>query len=771
MNQRLWYRKPACDWTEGLPIGTGRLAAMVLGTCPRERLALNHEWLWEGIHRFRDVEPAAHHLAEVRALLLAGDYEQGTVLGNRYFGGGGGISGTPTRVDSFQTAGDLYIEFTHLPWHDYVRELDLSTGLAEVSYGAVRAARYRREYLAHLTEDLLLARFTCDGQPFCCTLWLDRICDPACALRVGADRTGLWLRGDIQDGIRFAVRADVFVTGGTTEVYDGRKLAVVDATEVLVTVDIGTSAQGSSPEDELARRGLSTTDWPQLLHSHTAEHARHYGSMVLELPCDEPDLPTDERIRRLRNGVPDPGLALLYFNFGRYLLCASSATATLPATLQGRWCEELHPCWNSDLHQDVNIQMCYWAAEPGGLQAYHEALFRHIERQVPHGREAARKLYGCEGVWLPIQTDPWGRCTPESDGWAVWIGAAAWLSQHLWWHWEFGRDETFLRDRAYPFLKEVARFYESYFMEGQDGTLLIVPSQSPENRFTLSGPRYPVSLCVNAAMDVQLARDALSHAAEAAETLGVDAGDAARWRALCRRLPPMRVGSRGQLLEWNEEFEEAEPGHRHISHLYGLYPGDQICPRRTPELFAAAMRSLELRLEAMGGHTGWSRAWTACCFARAGRGDEALHHVEHLITDFATDSLLDLHPPRIFQIDGNLGAVAAVLEMLIQSYHEELHLLPALPALWRQGTARGLRARGGFRVNLSWHDGVLTEAVVEATVARLLRVWDPDQRLQAHPQDGGSLTTGRDGPFLQVPARAGDVIILRATQEGPHDQP
>jgi len=370
-------------------------------------------------------------------------------------------------------------------------------------------------------------------------------------------------------------------------------------------------------------------------------------------------------------------------------------------------------------------------------------------------------LYGCEGVWLPIQTDPWGRCTPESDGWAVWIGAAPWLAQHLWWHYEFSLDMDFLRERAYPFLREVAAFYEDYIIEDEVGNLLIVPSQSPENRFTLSGGKHPVSLCVNAAMDVQLAYDTLFHAAEAAELLGIDAERAARWRELLSRLPQMQIGSRGQLLEWNEEFEEVEPGHRHLSHLYGLYPGDQICPRRTPDLFAAAMRSLELRLEAMGGHTGWSRAWTACCFARAGRGDEALSHVEHLITDFATDSLLDLHPPRIFQIDGNLGGMAAVIEMLIQSYHEEIHLLPALPSAWPEGKASGLRARGGFSIDVTWADGALTDATVYATHSRPCRIWDPEGRLIASDESGAAIATRHEGDFVVFDATAGETVVLR----------
>ena len=460
--------------------------------------------------------------------------------------------------------------------------------------------------------------------------------------------------------------------------------------------------------------------------------------------ADVADLPTDERIRRVRQGQPDPGLALLYFHYGRYLLCASSANAALPANLQGKWNEDLQPPWDSDYHHDVNLQMNYWLAEPSGMQRYVEALLQHIERLVPHARKAAMDLYGCRGVWYPIQTDAWGRSTPESYGWAVWIGAAPWLAQHLWWHYEYGRDAGFLRDRAYPFFKEVAAFYEDYLVEDDAGVLQIVPSQSPENRCVGDGGP-PVSLCVSATMDVILARAAFDYAIRSAEILDLDRERRRRWRDLAARLPELQIGGHGQLQEWNEDFDEVEPSHRHVSHLIGLYPGDLLDPEQTPELWRAAEVSLERRLAAGGGHTGWSRAWTACLFARLCRAEDAWQHLNHLVTDFATDSLLDLHPPRIFQIDGNLGGAASVIEMLLQSYRGEFHLLPALPAAWPEGRVSGLRARGGVTVAIAWRAGELVEATLQGRIAGPCTVLHAPEHWQVVDAAGRAVPVTRDG--------------------------
>jgi alpha-L-fucosidase 2 len=763
MTNILWYDTPATDWLNGLPIGTGRLAAMVLGTLKRERLALNHEWLWRGVNRMRDNEPRAHLLKEVRETLLKGEYAAGTQAGNDAFGGGGGRSGRPPRVDAYQPAGDFYFELNHAYAHEYRRALDLDTGLAEVSYRTYpyRAMfmPFRRQYLAHLTEDLILARFSADGRNvgretkkrpmFDCSLWLDRIVDPGCALSFQTSDNELRMRGAFEGGIDFVVSARVWHDGAG--VIDLRhRLEIRGATEVLVAIDIGTGAHPDGAEGELAARRLSTQDWDKLVSSHTEAYRRHFGSFALSLPFDAPNLPTDERVRRVKAGGSDPDLLRLYAEFGRYLLMASSATGQLPANLQGKWNEDVEPPWQCDYHFDINLQMSYWMAEPAGMGAYVEALLRFFERFREHGRKAAKDLYGCRGLWLPIQTDCWGRATPEAYGWAVWVGAAPWAAQHMWWRWEFGQDRTFLKERCYPFLREVAQFFEDYCVRGPDDAVRIVPSQSPENKFAGSG-EMPVSLCVNAAMDLQLVRDVLNHAVEASETLGVDAADRARWKELRAALPPCRIGKDGRLLEWGMEVEETEPGHRHLSHLFGLFPGDEFDSERTPELYAAAVRSMEYRLAHFNGLSGWSLTWVGCLCARLGRGEEAFRHLVSLMADNTADKPIGRQSPRIYQADTNFGAAAILMEMLLQSRNGELRLLPALPSAWPEGSVRGLRGRGGFMVDIEWKEGQLRGArIVSVTDRECVLVGLPDVVVRE-----GSETVARGGDRIAFKARKG----------------
>lgn len=746
MNSRMWYCKPASEWKEGLPIGNGMLAGMVMGTFPTERLALNHEWLWRANNRYRTTPPKHQYLQQIRELFFQGKTLEAGELANEKLGGPGGVSNQPNRVDPYQPAGDLFLETDHQQVSQYQRELDLETGIVSIRY-TIENVAYQRHFLAHASLPVLGIRLHC-SQPHQLNIraHLSRIEDPDCRLIPESESHQCGLHGEFSEGVRYFLLARIASHDGHLTAEKGAStVRIQDATEALLLLTIAVTHDGEDPR-VLAYQQLEGVPeaWDALQESHLETYRSLYRRVSLDLGDSHDERPTDERRAALRAGEKDNGLMALYFNFGRYLLISSSRPGGLPANLQGKWNEELHPSCDCDLHHDVNLQMNYWPAEVCGLPECAEPLFDHIERFVPHGREIAKALYNCEGIYLPIQTDPWGRATPESRGWDVWTGAAAWLAQHLWWRYEYSLDTEFLRKRAYPIFKEVAAFYQSYLVRDPQGRLVPVPSQSPENTF--KGGTRPVSLCIAATMDLELIYDVLTHAIRASEILGVDAELREVWRRILDEIPSLQVGRFGQLQEWLEDYEEAEPGHRHISHLFALFPGDQLTLEYTPELAQAAGVSLERRL-ASGGGMGWTRAWMLCCWARLREGDLAYEHLRALIADFATDSLLDLNnPPPIFQIDGNLGGTAGIAEMLMQSHHDLIRILPAVPNHWPTGQVRGLRARGGFIVDIEWQDGKARKAIINSTRGEECRMLVQDETPPMVTSDGTAVPISHPVP-------------------------
>ena len=777
---RLWYTKPAAVWNEALPVGNGRIGAMVFGgsnigpnngdledvgrnsdildgskTRPQdEHLQVNESTVWQGA-RVDRLNPRAHEgFVKARELLLESKGTDDKLISEAEELLAETMISNPRGMPGYSTLGDVYIRSPDSEQvGGYRRELDLGTGVLRVSY-ALNGVRYNREIFASARDDVIAVHLTADKpRSLSFIVSMDR---PADFSVVVLDDHNLALRPgpSHHDQINFQGQVRVLATGGAVRA-EGSSIAVDKADEVTLLFTAATDFKGGrflggspGPHCKAILDMAAAKPYGELRSAAIKDTSNRMSRMSLRLGEADPaleSLPTDERLRRVAQGGNDFGLQALYFQFARYLLVSSSRPGGLPANLQGLWASGINNPWGSKYTININTEMNYWIAEAGNLSELQTPLFDLVDMvRTPGsgtGVEVAMKYYNARGFVIHHNTDIWGDANPiDGVPYGIWPMGGAWLTLHAWDHYAFTNDTTFLRTRAWPLLHDSSLFFLDYLVDDGSGHLVTGPSLSPENKYKLPDGSIH-SITMGPTMDIEIVRELFERTLQAGALLNADPDFLAKVKAAMNRLPPFKIGHLGNLQEWQLDYADAAKGHRHISHLWALFPGTQITPQHTPELAKAAQISLETRLQNGGGQTGWSRAWVVNYWDHLGKGDRAYESMQVLFKNSTFPNMMDTHPPGVFQIDGNLGGANGMLEALVQSRwypdHAEVDLLPALPPEWTEGEITGVRVRGGGELDIQWSEGKAVKATWLCTKSGIFDLRLPSgQHLRKLQADG-----------------------------------